>query len=258
MEVLYIMDSFISWIGGKKLLRKEIHNRFPKERLKKYVEVFGGAAWVLFYKEKHAEMEIYNDINSNLVNLFKCVKYHPSAIKDELENILNSREFYNNFKELYKSSALTDIQRAAKYLYMIKASYGAKVTSFGAKSRDIADTKYLLAIKERLKRVIIENKSFEELIKQYDRSDTLFYCDPPYFGTEKYYDLEKTIFDERTHIKLYETLRTIKGKFILSYNDNDYVKNLYQSFKIEKVNRQNNLTLKVGSDPYQELIIRNY
>ena len=63
------MNSFISWIGGKKLLRNEIVKRFP-ETFGRYVEVFGGAGWVLFFKDKHAEMEVYNDADGDLVNLF--------------------------------------------------------------------------------------------------------------------------------------------------------------------------------------------
>lgn len=71
------MDSFISWIGGKKLLRKRVVEEFPDSNTyDRYVEVFGGAGWVLFSKDKHAEMEVYNDANGNLVNLFRCVKYH--------------------------------------------------------------------------------------------------------------------------------------------------------------------------------------
>lgn len=69
------MNSFISWIGGKNSLKKEIIKRFPED-MERYVEVFGGAGWVLFYKDKHAPVEIYNDINSDLVNLYRCVRYH--------------------------------------------------------------------------------------------------------------------------------------------------------------------------------------
>ena len=89
------MDSFIAWVGGKKLLRKEIVSRFP-EKFNRYVEVFGGAAWVLFYKEV-SKNEVYNDINGELVNLFRCVKYHPEAIEKELEFVLNSRETFEDF-----------------------------------------------------------------------------------------------------------------------------------------------------------------
>ena len=72
------MNSFISWIGGKKLLKRKIIEQFPKN-FDRYIEVFGGAGWVLFDKEKHADMEVYNDMNGELVNLFRCVKYHPDA-----------------------------------------------------------------------------------------------------------------------------------------------------------------------------------
>ena len=213
---------------------------------------------MLFHKDRHAQLEVYNDINSNLVNLFRCAKYHPNAIQEELENTLNSREFYENCRELYKSSALTDIQRAAMYFYMIKASFGSKVTTFGAKARDPGNADYLLAIKERLKLVVIENKSFDNLISQYDRPHTLFYCDPPYFGTERYYDHGDAPFTKDMHQNLADILRTIKGKVILSYNNDNYIKELYRGFNIEEISRQNNLSPTVGKQPYRELLIRNY
>jgi len=252
------MDSFISWVGGKKLLRKAICERFPETGINKYVEVFGGAAWVLFHKDRHAELEVYNDINSSLVNLFKCAKHHPNAIKEELENVLYSRVTYNEFKEMYKNPSLTDIQRAAMYFYTVKASYGSKITSFGAKPKDVTNTDCLKGIKDRLKAVVIENKSFEALIKQYDRLHTLFYCDPPYFGTERYYDHGDAPFDKDMHQKLADILKGIKGRVIISYNDDEFIKELYKGFNIEEISRTNSLSLKAGQKPYKELIIRNY
>ncbi len=85
------MDSFIAWIGGKKRLRGEIIRRFPKDGVDKYVEPFGGAGWVLFGKEPH-KREVYNDINGELVNLFRMAKHHPDALQAELDWTLNSRE----------------------------------------------------------------------------------------------------------------------------------------------------------------------
>ena len=66
------MNSIITWIGGKKLLRKEIVKRFPEEGFTRYVEVFGGAGWVLFEKEQGKELEVFNDRDSNLINFFWC------------------------------------------------------------------------------------------------------------------------------------------------------------------------------------------
>jgi len=72
------MNSFISWVGGKKLLRNKIIEEFPvTDKYGRYIEVFGGAGWVLFSRDKHASLEVYNDVNGQLVNLFRCVKYHP-------------------------------------------------------------------------------------------------------------------------------------------------------------------------------------
>ena len=253
------MDSFIAWIGGKRLLRKEICSRFPESGYNKYVEVFGGAGWVLFHKDRHTEVEIYNDINGNLVNLFKCVKYHPAAIEEELALVLNAREFYDNFKEIHRSTALTDIQRAAMYFYMIRASYGSKVTTFGPKARDVTNAEYLKAIKTRLKSVILENRDYETLIIQHDKPDTLFYCDPPYLGSERYYDTGDAAFDKPHHMNLAYILHNIQGRCIVSYNDNDFIRELYKGMNIAEITRKNNLGMRYGTKKeYKELIITNY
>lgn len=251
------MNSFIPWVGGKKLLRNEICNRFPGN-IERYIEVFGGAGWILFNKDKHAPFEVYNDINSNLVNLFRCIKHHTNAVTEEMQYMLNAREVFNTLKEM-NTDNLTDIQRAVRYLYLIKASYGTKLTTFGAKARDIGKLDNIEDIKQRLKSVIIENKTYDELIKQYDRENALFYCDPPYFKAEKFYDTGNFIFDESQHIKLRNILCNVKGKFILSYNDCEFVRKLYADFKIEEVVRQNNLASAQGKNRvYKELIISNY
>ena len=250
------MNSFIAWVGGKKLLRKIISDKFP-EKFDKYVEVFGGAGWVLFYKDKYAKTEVYNDINRDLVNLFKCVKYHPEAIEKELELSLNSRQIFNEYKNQMDCIGLTDIQRAVRYLYLIKSSYGAKINTYGSKPRDISNTEFLKDVRKRLSRVVIENKSFEKIISAYDNEGTLFYLDPPYHNTENMYDTGDFIFNEEQHIKLRDILKDIKGKFVLSYNDDEFIRELYKDFKIEGIERQNNLSLNSGSR-FKEVVITNY
>ncbi len=250
------MNSFLSWVGGKNYLKKEIVSRFPEE-YDKYIEVFGGAAWVLFYKEKRG-YEVYNDLNSDLVNLFKCVKFHLPEIKRELSGILNSRQLFNEMKESCNFIGLTDIQRAARFFMIIKTSYGSKGQHFGCVKKDInVMIDFLDRIQERLSNVIIENMRFEKIIERYDKKNVLFYLDSPYYGTEKYYQVQ---FSKEEHIKLAEILKNIEGKFILSYNDCDYVRELYSEFNIESVQRLNNLTARYEKDDrkYRELIIRNY
>jgi DNA adenine methylase len=251
------MNSFISWIGGKKLLKKEIINRFP-EKFNRYIEVFGGAGWVLFGKDKIANMEVYNDYNSDLVNLFRCVKFHCGELQRELSFMLNSRELFYDFANQYNTRGMTDIQRAARFFMLIKTSYGSDQRSYGCVKKNInVMIQYLTDIQERLSNVVIENKDFENLIKVYDKSDSLIYLDPPYFGTERYYQVE---FSEEDHIRLYNCVKKIRGKFILSYNDCEFIKNLYKDFNIDQVERNNNLIGRYNDKKhtYNELIIRNY
>lgn len=251
------MDSFISWIGGKKLLRKKIIEQFPKKgSYGRYIEVFGGAGWVLFFSEKHAKIEVYNDVNGNLVNLFRCIKYHPSAVQEELQFILMSREQFFDAKNQINVQGMTDIQRAARFFILIKESFGTDLRSFGLKGRDMEKTKdYLNVISKRLNKVVIENLDFQVVLKNYDRIDALFYLDPPYFETEKYY-LDRFLPED--HIRLKEALKQIKGKFVLSYNDSEHIRELYREYIILEVERQHNLITTEVKPRYKELIIKNF
>ena len=246
------MNSFISWIGGKKLLRKKILEQFPAE-YDRYIEVFGGAGWVLFGKEQKG-MEVYNDVNSELVNLYRCVKYHPEALQKELDGILMSRELFFDF--IQNVRGLTDIQRAARVFVAIKESYGSGLDSFGVRPKNMKKAvEFLSMASERLSAVVIENLDFEHLIRTYDRPGALFYLDPPYYQTEKYYPDR---FQPEDHKRLKEVLDNAKGKWILSYNDCQEIRDLYAGYTVISVDRTHNLVAKTQSKRYGELIIRNY
>lgn len=250
------MNSFIAWIGGKRLLRKEIINRFPKEGFSRYIEVFGGAGWVLFAKEAGKELEVFNDIDSNLINLYRCIKYHCSELQKELDYSLISREEFFSEKTQLEAGGLTDIQRAARYFYLIKTSFGADRKTFGTNRKNLVNAiEYFPEIRNRLRNVVIENRDFEMLIRVYDREKALFYVDPPYHGTEKYYEGG---FSEEDHERLLKVLSGARGRFILSYNDDAYVRELYKKFHIEEISRNNSLTSKGTAGDFKELIIRNY
>ncbi len=250
------MNSFISWIGGKKLLRKKVLEQFPDpETYGRYIEVFGGAGWVLFSRDKHAPMEVFNDVNGELINLYRVVKYHPEALQKELEWLFMSREQF--FDELNRNTrGLTDIQRAARFFCLIKESFGADCKSFGVRSRVMKKTvDYLKEVSDRLNRVVVENHDFEQLIKTYDRPDALFYLDPPYYEAEKYYPDR---FNPEDHGRLRDCLGNIKGKFVLSYNDCQQIRNLYEGYTVIEVDRADNLVNKSESRRYKELIIKNF
>jgi DNA adenine methylase len=172
--------------------------------------------------------------------------------------LLNSRELFDCFKNK-STEGMTDIQKAVRYFYLIKTSYGCKLGSFGMRAKKINLSNDLSKVQERLQSVVVENKSFDALINQYDKESALFYCDPPYYGAEYFYDTGDFKFDEEQHVKLRDTLCGIKGKAILSYNDCEFVRRLYSGFKIKEIVRQNNLSTKCGTGQlYKELIITNY
>ena len=85
---------------------------------------------------------------------------------------------------------------------------------------------------------MVENKDFEALIRQYDREDAFFYCDPPYYKTEGHYEV---VFRRDDHVRLRDVLGGIQGKWLLSYNDCAYIRELYEGYQIETVKRLNNL-----------------
>lgn len=250
------MDSFIAWIGGKKLLRKEIIKRFPEEGFERYIEVFGGAGWVLFGKEQGKELEVFNDVDSNLINLYRCIKYHCGELQREMEWLAVSREQFTGNRAQLEAGGLTDIQRAARYFHIIKVSFGSDRRTFGTNKKNLsAAARYLSLVQERLKDVVIENKDFENLIRVYDRPKALFYLDPPYHGTERYYEGG---FNEADHARLKAVLRDLKGRFILSYNDDEFIREMYKDCRVEEISRSSNLSNKTSASRFRELIIRNY
>ena len=251
------MNSFIGWIGGKRLLRKEILGCFPED-IGRYIEVFGGAGWVLFAKEKQAgQLEVYNDRDGNLVNLYRCIKYHCSALQEELQWLLSSREQFYDYKAQMDMRGLTDIQKAARFFYLIKISFGSDYRTFATSSKSIENAMdYLGKVQRRLQGVVIDNKDFENLISVYDRKDALFYLDPPYVGTERYYS---AAFSMKDHERLADVLKHIKGKFVLSYNNVAWIHELYSQYPCKEVTRNTTLAGNASNrERYKEVIITNF
>lgn len=102
------MRSFIPWIGGKSALSKTITDIFP-DNVGRYIEVFGGGGSILFASDHHAALEVYNDANSDLVRLFRCIKYHPDELSKEIQYYLNSREVFNDCRRKLRAMEITQI-----------------------------------------------------------------------------------------------------------------------------------------------------
>lgn len=257
------MNSFMSWIGGKKALREVIVARFPIY-YERYIEVFGGGGWVLFHKNPGNDFEVYNDFNSLLTNLYLCVRDHPQELIEALRFVLNSREEFDRVKEaLARESPASDVQRAAWFYQLIRYSYASGLTSYGSQPHDIwSDFPLIEQAHRRLAKVVIENKDCVKLIKQYDRPISFFYCDPPYFTTERYYkNVGEDGFRKKDHIRLHNALMRIDGKFLLSYNDCEFIRELYDEpgIYIEAVTRLNNIKQRYDNGAqFPEILIANY
>ena len=255
------MNSFMSWVGGKKSLRDEILIRFPLE-YERYIEVFGGAGWVLFHKTPEA-FEVFNDANSNLVNLYRCVRKNPRKLIKKLMFMINARDDFRCIVEQRRRGLFArfrDYDRAAKFYYLIQYSYGHKTDQYCCKPVSMWKKFPLIErAAARLQSVAIENRDFEALIKLYDRPNSFFYCDPPYYDTESFY--KDVDFTREDHIRLRNTLLECEGKFLVSYNDCPEIRELWDvpGIYIEEVTRLNNLAQRYESGAeYHEVFISNY
>ena len=265
---------------------------FPA-KFDRYIEVFGGGGWVLFGKPPDGKcMEVYNDYNSNLANLFYCVKNRPGAMLRELgflplnsrdeftviRNFIDKKEFDSRFlKEelelaerylpppdfeeirqiLLENAQVTDVKRAAAFFKLIRYSYGSGCTSFSCQPFDVRRCfDAIWQASRRLADTVVENKDFEALIRQYDRDSAFFYCDPPYFQTEGHYEV---VFRREDHKRLRDTLSDCKGKWMVSYNDCEFIRELYKGYEITAVSRLNNLAQRYeGGCEFPEVLITNY
>lgn len=196
-----------------------------------------GAAALYFMKEQ-AVSEVINDVNGELVNLYRVVKNHLEEFIRQFKWALTSRKIFEWLK-MTPEETLTDIQRAARFYYLQKLAFGGKVNNqtFGTATTSPPRLN-LLRLEEdlsqahlRLTRTYIEHMDWAECIRKYDRPHTLFFCDPPYFGTEGY----GVDFGLEQYARMAELARTIQGKMIVTVNDITEMHEAYAGLSIESV-----------------------
>ena len=280
----------IPWVGGKGKLMWLI-NKFAPNGYDRFIDVFGGSATVTLNRPlKKGCLEIFNDFNSNLTNLFFCVKERPMALLRELGFLpLNSRDDFNVLEKFFnreeftddylkeeleltrvyldppqaeaiqqlmtERSKLGDVRRAADYFKLVRYSFSGGGKAFAGRSCDIRQFFYLIwECARRLAKVVIENKDFESVIGQYDRPGALIYCDPPYYEAEGCYAV---VFTEDDHRRLHDALLRCQGCVMVSYNDCQFIRKLYKEFYIFRTVRPNSMSQKAGSE-YVEVLITNY
>ncbi|HGY2893984.1 TPA: DNA adenine methylase [Enterobacter asburiae] len=248
----------VPWIGGKRRLAKHILPLFPAHTC--YVEPFCGAA-ALYFLKTPSRIEVINDINGELVNLYRVVKHHLEEFVRQFKWALVSRQIYKWLQDTPEET-LTDIQRAARFYYLQKQAFGGKVAehTFGT-STTSAPRFNLLRIEEelsmahlRLSRTLIEHLDWHQCIERYDRPHTMFYCDPPYWGTEGY----GVEFGLENYDHMAELARSTKGKMIISVNDIPEMRQAFNGLNIQTVDISYNLKVTGKPSPKKELVICNF
>lgn len=246
----------IPWIGGKRRLAEAVFKRFPQHTC--YVEPFAGAAAIFFMKVP-SDVEVINDINGELVNLYRVIKHHLEEFIRQFKWALSSRQIYE-WHQATPPDTMTDIQRAARFFYLQKLSFGGKVEgqAFGTATTSPPRLN-LLRIEEdlsqahlRLQAAHIENLAWQKVVDKYDRPHSLFYMDPPYWDTEGYgveFGLEQ--YDEMA-----ELAKTIQGSMVISVNDHPEMRRAFADLHMETLG----ITYTVGGgdgSEAQELLIWN-
>lgn len=254
------MKGVIPYFGGKSRLAKTIINKIPVHTC--YVEVFSGGASAFFAKDPSAA-EVINDLDRDLVTLYRSIKHHPEELYRQFKFTLISRSEFDREKDV-NPETLTDIQRAARYLYLQKNAFGGHITgqTFGISTTGKPQLNLLSmesTIEEawrRLIHVVIECKDFRDLIPRYDRPHSFFFLDPPYWKIPGY----KYDFVEQDFLDLVEILRNIKGKFLMTINDTPEIRRIFDGFTIEETTLKYSLSpsAKSRAKIRTELLISNY
>lgn len=288
---MIVIKTPVSRVGNKTAILHILYALFPL-KYSRFIDVFGGSGSVLLGNPEICPFEVYNDFDRNLANLFRCMKERTMSVIRELgfchlnsrEDFIAIRRFFENeqFDDKYLSEELKltelifptpeakeltemrkritvdyDVRRAAMFLKLLRFSYSSSGKSYASQPFDIRKLFVLISqLQDRMANVVVENQDFETLIKHYDRPDAFFYLDPPYYSTEDMYDVG---FGWEDHVRLRETLKNIKGKFLLSYNDCNEIRELYTGFSIFDFSRTHSMAQRYeAGKEFKELLIGNY
>lgn len=249
------VQPIIPWIGGKRRLADRIFSLFPRHSC--YVEPFAGGAALYFLRPVPADVEVLNDINGELINLYRVVQNHLEEFVRQFKWALSSRQVFQWLQDT-RPETLTDIQRAARFYYLQQSAFGGRVDgqSYGTATTTPPGLN-LLRIEEalsaahlRMANTYIEHLPWQDCIRRYDREHTLFFMDPPYWQTEGY----GVPFGWEQYQAMAEILGTIKGKAIVTLNDHPDVRQCFARYHIESTDIRYTVGGGKGSEAREVLI----
>jgi DNA adenine methylase len=249
------------YIGGKRQLSKCLVALINSIEHRTYAEVFVGMGGVFLRRDHKPKAEVINDWSEDVATFFRVIQHHYLAFLDMLRWQVTSRAGFEKLLALEPSS-LTDMQRSARFLYLQRVAFGGVVRGRGFGVDPAAGARFdvtklgpmIEAVHERLAGVVIERLPWAAFIGRYDRPGTLFYLDPPYYGSEN--DYGRDMFVRGEFEAMAEQLRDVRGRFVLSLNDHPEVRRIFAGFDF----RDEKLSYTLGVGPAKsvgEVIITN-
>lgn len=228
------------YIGGKRNLAKRLCALIEATPHDLYAEPFVGMGGV-FFRRRHAPgNEVINDLSRDVATLFRILQRHYPQFLDVLRFQITSRAEFDRLQRV-DADTLTDLERAARFLYLQRAAFGGKVNGRNFAMSKARSARFDLSrlvpmlddVHERLNGVTIECLPFERFIASYDRPGALFYLDPPYWDNET--DYGEGMFGREDFARMAEALGALKGRFILSINDRPEVRECFSGFEMMPV-----------------------
>lgn len=249
-----------AYVGGKKILARRLAERIGQSPHGIYAEAFVGMGGVFLKRERVPKVEVLNDASRDVATLFRVLQRHHQAFLDMLRWQLASRADFDRLRA-QDPETLTDLERSARFLVLQRLAFGGKVTgrTFGVATDQPArfDLRrlepVLEALHDRLNGVWIECLDWREFIRRWDRPETLFYLDPPYWGSEDVYG--RGLFAQTDFQALSDALKSLRGRFILSLNDTPEIRAIFAWAHIEEVTLTYFLPGRGGKAGAREVII---
>lgn len=261
MEHIQPTQPVAPWLGGKRNLAKRICSVIDQTPCTTYAEPFVGMGGIFLRRRSRPRAEVINDKARDIANLFRILQRHYPQFLETLRFQLTTR---TEFERLVATDpdTLTDLERAGRFLYLQRTAFGGKVSgrNFGV-SKDRPGRFNLTTLEpmledlhSRLSGVVIECLNWSDLVARYDGEGTLFYLDPPYWGSEN--DYGKAMFSRSDFDAMANQLAGIKGRFIMSTNNVPEIHSIFSGFHIEAV--QTTYSVGKGCVPRSELLISNF
>lgn len=250
-----------AWVGGKRRLAPMIVERLRAIPHAAYMEVFTGMGGVFLRRPWRSRVEVINDRSADVANLFRVVQRHVQALTDYFGLQLTSRAEFERLTAV-PPETLTDIERAARFLYLQRLAFGGKILNraFGVDASSPAGLApaalpgLLRRVHDRLAGVTIECLDWRDFLARYDRPGALMYLDPPYWGSEGYYG--PALFHPADHADLAARVQALEADWVLSINDTPVIRALYAGCHMEPVTLRYSVAGGAGVEASELLISR--